>query len=160
MWCIWFVNNKAYCFTKNCCSWLSVRPPYFHLLGSVTKNVLRANNQNFSFTVFILLPILPPLGLCSPLPHPSNALAIQWVATFVIRVVIIHRAARGGAQWGFDSHRRYGIFVFASTLRTALGSTCFPIRKGRNKSVEVSSTHSFVSVASFFKSEDICNLMR
>ena len=25
-WCIWFVNNKACYFTKNCCSWLSVRP--------------------------------------------------------------------------------------------------------------------------------------
>ena len=28
-WCIWFVNNKACYFTKNCCSWLSVRPTYY-----------------------------------------------------------------------------------------------------------------------------------
>ena len=30
-WCIWFVNNKACYFTKNCCSWLSVQPSYIYI---------------------------------------------------------------------------------------------------------------------------------
>jgi hypothetical protein len=56
-----------------------------HLLNSflfliIIKNLLSADNQIFSFKIFIFLPILPPLGHCCPgqlrhIPLPGHSLA-------------------------------------------------------------------------------------